>query len=138
MRRNSAASAVSLPRLHDHLTSPALRHPEGTLKVCDRLAFARRACHLASTLRRCPAGKGAAPLAVSLRSAPSTSSFSIALSSDRSATSFLSCVFSFSSAFQSLDRLLLRPAVFLPPAVVGRRTDFQLLADFLHALASGQ
>ena len=39
---------------------------------------------------------------------------------------------------ESLDGLLLGSAVFLPPAVVGRRTDFQLLADFLHALASGQ
>ena len=34
--------------------------------------------------------------------------------------------------------LFLRSAIFLPPPMVGRRTDFQLLADFLHALASRQ
>lgn len=39
---------------------------------------------------------------------------------------------------ESFDRLLPRPTVFLSPSMVGRRTDFQLLADFLHALASSQ
>lgn len=109
------AVALRAARLHDHLAGPALRHFEASLKVCERFAFARRAYHF-----------------------PSTSSLSIALSSDRSATSFLSRPFSVSSFLEPLDRLLFGSAVFLSPSVVSRRADFQLLADLLHALASGQ
>jgi hypothetical protein len=43
------AVALRAARLHDHFTSPALRHFEDSLKVCDRLAFARRAYHFPST-----------------------------------------------------------------------------------------
>jgi hypothetical protein len=39
---------------------------------------------------------------------------------------------------EPLERLLLGPAVFLPPAVAGRRAALQLLADLLDALACGQ
>jgi hypothetical protein len=40
--------------------------------------------------------------------------------------------------FEPLDRLFLRTAILLPPAMVGRRADLQLLADFLNALAGRQ
>ena len=62
----------------------------------------------------------------------SVTSLRIALSKGSFATSFLSRQFSFSS---SLSRLMVSSfaPIFLPPPMVGRRTDFQLLADLLHA-----
>ena len=66
----------------------------------DRLTFALRAHHVASALRCYP--EGCLRQAVSLRSAPRTSSLSIALSKALSATIRLSCPLSFSS---SLSRL---------------------------------
>src|SRR5690606_32350097 len=73
-------------RLGDDFTGPALRHLKLLLKVPDRLAFTRRAYHF-----------------------PSTSSLSIALSRERSATSFLSCWFSFSKAFSRFTVSSLAP-----------------------------
>ena len=96
-------------RLPGHLASPALARTEALLQMQDGLALALRAHHVASTLRCCPAGKGAAPLAVSFHSAPSVSSLSIALSRAWSATIRLSRPFSFSSSLRRLTVSSLAP-----------------------------
>ena len=88
------------PGLRDHLAGPALAPIQVVLQMQDRLTFALRAHHVASALRRCP--EGCLRQSVSLRSAPPTSSLSIALSKALSATIRLSRPLSFSS---SLSRL---------------------------------
>ena len=88
------------PGLRDHLAGSALAPLQVLLQMQDCLTFALRAHHVASALRCYP--EGCLRQAVSLRSAPPTSSLSIALSKALSATIRLSRPLSFSS---SLSRL---------------------------------
>ncbi|MBK9139067.1 MAG: cation:proton antiporter [Verrucomicrobia bacterium] len=107
-------SLLLAPRLTHHFAGPALAQLQLPLERSHRLAFPRRAYHF-----------------------PSSSSFNATLSSDRSATSFLSLAF---SSFKALffHGIQVRAAVLRLPAVIGRRADRQPLADFFDLLAPSQ